>query len=93
MLWKVSKSLLTGNLSDCMKIATPAYVHSYKSYLHMISKDMSYYEHFVAEAMKRPDDPVWKLKNVALAITSALHLAVEQGTKSPLNPIIGETLI
>jgi hypothetical protein len=93
MLWKLGKSLITGSLSDCMKIATPAYVHSHKSYLHMISKDMSFYEHFVAEAMKKPDDPIWKLKNVSLAITSALHLAVEQGTKSPLNPILGETLI
>lgn len=77
MLWKLGKSLITGSLSDCMKIATPAYVHSHKSYLHMISKDMSFYEHFVAEAMKKPDDPIWKLKNVSLAITSALHLAVE----------------
>lgn len=76
-----------------MKIATPAYVHSHKSYLHMISKDMAFLEHFISECMKKPDDPVWKLKNVALAITSALHLAVEQGTKSPLNPILGETLI
>lgn len=93
MLWKIGASLLTGQFQDLMKMGSPAYIHSNKSYLHMISKDMAYYEHFVAEAMKRPDDPVWKLKNVALAIISSLHLALEQGTKSPLNPILGETLI
>ena len=43
--------------------------------------------------MKRAGDPVWKLKNVALAMISTLHLVVEEGTKSPLNPILGETLI
>ena len=43
--------------------------------------------------MKRAGDPVWKLKNVACAMISTLHLVVEEGTKSPLNPILGETLI
>ena len=76
-----------------MKIGTPACVHSNLSYLHMISKDISFYEHFLREAMRHPEDPVWKIKHVGLAITSALHLAVEQGTKSPLNPILGETLV
>ena len=77
ILWKIGKSFLTGQLQDLMKISTPAYIHSHKSYLHMITKDMSFYEHFVSEAMKKPDDPIWKLKNIALAITSAFHLAVE----------------
>ena len=77
ILWKIGKSFITGQLHDLMKISTPAYVHSHKSYLHMISKDMSFYEHFVEEAMKKPNDHIWKLKNVALAILSALHLAVE----------------
>ena len=76
-----------------MKIGTPAYIHSHKSYLHMVCKDLTYYEHYIAEAMKRPDDPVWKLKNIVMSIVTALHLVVEQGTKSPLNPILGETLV
>ena len=76
-----------------MKIGTPAYVHSNKSYLSCLCKDLTYYEHFVSEAMKRTGDPVWKLKNVALAMISTLHLVVEEGTKSPLNPILGETLV
>ena len=76
-----------------MKIGTPAYIHSNKSYLHMISKPVNFLEHFAEEAMKRPDDPVWKMKNVVLASMAAIHLAVEQGTKSPLNPILGETLV
>lgn len=77
ILWKLGKNLISGQFGDCMKIATPAYVHSHKSYLHMISKDLSFYEYYVAQAMTRPDDPIWKIKNVSLAITSALHLAVE----------------
>jgi len=73
----MGKNLLSGNFADAMKIATPAYVHSAKSYLHMISKDMAFYEYYVRKAMERPDDPVWKLKYVVLAITSSIHLAVE----------------
>eukprot|EP00353_Schmidingerella_taraikaensis_P010957 CAMPEP_0185578806 /NCGR_PEP_ID=MMETSP0434-20130131/13154_1 /TAXON_ID=626734 ORGANISM="Favella taraikaensis, Strain Fe Narragansett Bay" /NCGR_SAMPLE_ID=MMETSP0434 /ASSEMBLY_ACC=CAM_ASM_000379 /LENGTH=59 /DNA_ID=CAMNT_0028196685 /DNA_START=271 /DNA_END=450 /DNA_ORIENTATION=- len=59
----------------------------------MISKDLCFHEHFIKEAMKHPDDPVWKLKNVIMVTLAALHLVVEQGTKSPLNPILGETLV
>ena len=59
----------------------------------MISKDLCFYEHFMREAMKRPNDPVWKLKNIVMVILASLHLVVEQGTKSPLNPILGETLV
>lgn len=43
--------------------------------------------------MQRPDDPVWKLKCVTQALVSGLHLPVENGTKAPLNPILGETLV
>jgi len=93
LLWQMGKSMLKGQFSDLMKIGTPAYIHSHLSYLNMISKDLSFYEHFVREAMRKPEDPVWKLKNLILAILSALHLVVEQGSKSPLNPILGETLI
>ena len=93
LVWKIGKSLIKGQFSDLMRIGTPAYVHSHLSYLNMISKDLSFYEHFVKEAMKRPEDPVWKLKNLVLAILAALHLVVEQGTKTPLNPILGETLV
>ena len=35
-----------------MKIGTPAYVHMDKSYLHMITKDISFYEHYMKEAMR-----------------------------------------
>ena len=93
LIWKMGKNLLKGQFADLMKIGTPAYIHSHQSYLHMISKDLSFYEHFMREAMKRPEDPVWKLKNIVMAILATLHLVVEQGTKSPLNPILGETLV
>lgn len=93
MIWKFGKSLIKGQFSDLMKMGTPAYIHSHMSYLHMISKDLGYYEHFMREAMKRPDDPVWKLKNIVTAVLAALQFIVEQGTNSPLNPILGETLV
>ena len=70
-------NLLQGKFSDLMKIGTPAYIHSHKSYLHMIVKDLSFLEHYVQEAMKQPNDPVWKLKNIVLMTTSALHLVAE----------------
>ena len=89
----MGKNLLKGQFSDLMKIGTPAYIHSHQSYLHMISKDLSFYEYYMREAMKRPEDPVWKLKNIVMAVLATLHLVVEQGTKSPLNPILGETLV
>lgn len=89
----MGKNLVTGHFSDLMKIGTPAYIHSSQSYLNMISKDVCFHEHFIKEAMKRPDDPVWKLKNVIMVVLAAIHLIVEQGTKTPLNPILGETLV
>ena len=70
-------SLLQGKFSDLMKMGTPAYIHSHKSYLHMIVKDLSFLEHYVEEAMKQPNDPIWKLKHIVLTATSALHLAAE----------------
>lgn len=93
VIWKIGASLMKGKVSDLMKIGTPAYIHMEKSYLHMVTKDISYYEHFMRQAMTRSDDPVWKLKNINMAMIVALHLCVETGTKSPLNPILGETLI
>ena len=75
-----------------LKIGTPAYIHMEKSYLHMVTKDITFFEHFMRQAMTQSDDPVWKIKNVNLAIIVALHLAAESGTKSPLNPVLGETL-
>ena len=42
--------------------------------------------------MARPDDHVWKIKNILLSQLVILHAATEQGAKSPLNPILGETL-
>lgn len=89
----MGKNLLKGQFADLMKIGTPAYIHSHQSYLHMISKDLSFYEHYMCEAMKQPNDPVWKLKNIVMAVLASFHLVVEQGTKSPLNPILGETLV
>ena len=59
----------------------------------MVAKDITFYEHYLARAMQRPDDPIWKLKNLVMAVLAALHLTVENGTKSPLNPILGETLV
>ena len=92
-MWKVGKNLITGQFSDLMKMSTPAFIHQEKSYLHMVCKDISFYEHFLARAMERPDDPIWKLKNLVMGVLAALHTTVENGTKSPLNPILGETLI
>ena len=59
----------------------------------MVCKDISFYEHYMAKAMERPDDHVWKIKNIATAVLAAIHLNTENGTKSPLNPILGETLL
>jgi hypothetical protein len=93
LIWKAGKNILSGQFSDLMKMGTPAYVHQHRSYLHMVTKDICYYEHFVREAMKHPDDPVWKLKNLIMAMLAALHLNSASGSKSPLNPILGETLV
>ena len=93
MMWKAGKNILSGQFSDLMKMGTPAYIHQEKSYLHMVTKDMNYYEHYMREAMKHPEDPVWKLKNIVMAILSKLHQNAAGGSKSPLNPILGETLV
>ena len=93
IMGKMLKNLFTGQFVDAFKIATPAYVHTHKSYLHMIGKDLAFHEYFIRKAMERPDDPVWKLKQIVLALTSNIHLCHEEGTKSPLNPILGETLV
>lgn len=93
VIWKIGKSLLQGKMSDLLKIGTPAYVHMEKSYLHMVTKDITFFEHYMRLAMTRSDDPVWKLKHINLAALVGLHLAAETGTKSPLNPILGETLV
>ena len=75
-----------------MSVYQPAYLHGTKSYLHMIAKDMVFYEHYLKKAMEQPDDPIRKLKYIALAIVCSIHLKQENGTKSPLNPALGETL-
>ena len=50
-------------------------------------------EYFIREAMAKPDDYVWKIKNILLSQLVVMHAATEQGAKSPLNPILGETLV
>lgn len=89
---QMAKDLASGKVGNLMKITTPAHVHLDKSYLHMIVKEMSYMEYFIREAMTKPDDHQWKIKNIVLAQLTALLKTVEQGSKSPLNPILGETL-
>jgi len=60
-----------------MKMRTPALIHLPKTYLSMIEKDVAYLEYFVREAMTKPDDQVWKIKNVVLAQLVVLHKTVE----------------
>ena len=67
MLYKMGANLLKGKLTDILKVSVPASVHLPKSYHHMVQKDISYLEFFVREAMARPDDSEWKLKNVLLS--------------------------
>lgn len=92
MMYKAGKNLLTGRFYDLMKMGTPAFIHHYKTYLHMIVKDVTFMEASIRKAMEKPNDPVHKIKHVLLAQIAAIHLAAEVGTKSPLNPILGETL-
>jgi hypothetical protein len=67
ILAKMAKSLAQGKMADAMKISTPAFVHLPKTYLSMIEKDVAYMEYFIREAMTKPDNHEWKIKNIALA--------------------------
>ena len=67
ILYQIGKTLLKGKFTDILKITMPAYVHCPKTYLSMIQKDAGYYEFFIREAMAKPDDHEWKLKNILLA--------------------------
>jgi len=58
----------------------------------MITKDIGFFEHFVSEAMRQSSDPIWKLKNLILTTLVSIQTSVENGSKTPLNPILGETL-
>ena len=67
LLYQMGSNLMKGKLFDCLKVSMPAQIHIPKTYLHMIQKDAGYYEFFCRNAMARPDDPVWKIKNILLA--------------------------
>lgn len=94
MIIKAGKNIVKGSFSDAMKMGTPASVHLPKTYLSMLEKDSAYIEYFCREAMTRPDDPQWKLKNVLLSQICSYTQVVTtgQGSKAPLNPILGETI-
>jgi len=92
IMTKLAKSLAKGGVVDFLKNSAPAFIHLPKSYLSMIEKDMAYMEYFIREAMTQPDNHEWKIKNIALAQLVVLTTTVAQGSKTPLNPILGETI-
>ena len=58
----------------------------------MITKDIGFFEHYIKEALRQSSDPVWIIKNLIMSTLVSMHTSVENGTKTPLNPILGETL-
>ena len=92
MLSKMGSNLLRGKLTDLMKMGTPAFMHNYKSLHNIFVNDLAYMENFIKKAMEKPNDPVHKLKCLCIAQLAAIHICTEEGSKSPLNPILGETL-
>lgn len=92
----MGKNLVQGKVSNMMKVRTPAYVHSDKSYLDCIKYEFCLLENFLfhCQAEGCLESPFERLKYITAAQVGAIHVGVENvGLKSPLNPILGETLV
>jgi hypothetical protein len=79
-----------------MKMRTPAYVHSPESYLNSLCAEFCTLEAvlFRLRDEGKIDDPVERMKYISIALLSSISSGIEnQSLKSPLNPILGETLV
>ncbi len=77
-----------------LKIRTPAYIHSSVTYLDCLKYEFSTLERFLIQAHEKGvlNNPLERLKIVTAAQVSSIHTGVmNNGIRTPLNPIIGET--
>jgi len=90
---KVGTKLLSGNISQ-LRIATPAYTHSCKSYLDTLPFECCLLEHYAKKVMTEAKTPVEKLQFlVAYKLGNCMVGVSQQSLRQPLNPIIGETSV
>ena len=88
------KNIVSGKLGDMMKMRTPAFIHSPATYLDCIKYEFTYLEEMLILCKKngKIEDSVERLKYISTAQLACIHAAVvNQGLRSPLNPVIGET--
>lgn len=91
---KIGTKLLTGNLGSLRGISTPAYTHNCRSYLDTLPYEMILLEHYAKRFMAEATNPVEKLQYLVAYKIGNSHVGpTQQGTRQPLNPIIGETSV
>lgn len=90
------KNLISGKISDAMRMRTPAFIHCPKSYLDCMMYEFSYLEGMLLLLNDREliDNPLERIKYITTAYLAGIHVGVlNQGLKAPLNPILGETSV
>lgn len=88
-------SLMSGQLADILKMRTPAYVHSKRSYLDAFVGEIGYIEGILLLMKEKNllDDKVERLKYMTVANLATISYAIfNNGLQMPLNPILGETI-
>lgn len=63
------KNVLSGKLGDMMKMRTPAFAHSAKTYLHCLRYELAFIEEMLLLCKQNGhiDDPVERLKYISVA--------------------------
>ena len=92
----LGKNLVQGKFTNMLKVRTPAYVHSDKTYLDCIKYEFCLLEKMLFHCQEQGclESPFERLKYITAAQIGAIHLGVENvGLRSPLNPILGETMV
>jgi hypothetical protein len=91
---KLIKSLMSGKLSDAMRMRTPAYCHADATYLDCMKFELSFFEGFLFLLKERNllDNQVERIKYLTVAYIAGIPTGLmKNGLKTPLNPIMGET--
>lgn len=92
LLSKAASKFMQGEFQDVLKIPAPAYIHYPRSYLENSAVDMSLCSEFLARAAET-SDPLERLKQVICCYVGGNHISISQmQLRSPLNPILGETI-
>ena len=92
---KIGASLAQGEIKNLLKIPTPAYVHQDNTYLSIARYEFGLIEKCLQKCKEEGllDSPFQRIKYIVASQVGAISNGIESvGLKSPINPILGETM-